>query len=92
MCIRDRDREARPRYTFRSIVKAMSQGGLGSSRSAPLKKMASRSTLSLIHIWLVIVDEEHDASYKQESSPRYHGRDLAVLRAHLWLLYTSRCV
>ena len=32
---------------------------------------------------LIIVDEEHEPSYKQEESPRYNGRDVAVYRAFL---------
>jgi len=32
---------------------------------------------------VVIVDEEHDSSYKQDETPRYHGRDVAVVRGRL---------
>jgi primosomal protein N' (replication factor Y) len=35
----------------------------------------------LDNIGLVIVDEEHDSSYKQDETPRYHGRDAAIMRA-----------
>jgi primosomal protein N' (replication factor Y) len=37
----------------------------------------------LSNLGLVIVDEEHDPSYKQQEAPRYHGRDAAVVRARL---------
>lgn len=35
----------------------------------------------LTNIGIIIIDEEHTATYKQENHPRYHARDIAILRS-----------
>ncbi|MFQ6035429.1 MAG: primosomal protein N' [Sedimentisphaerales bacterium] len=37
----------------------------------------------LANIGLIVVDEEHEPSYKQDTAPRYNGRDVAIKRAQL---------
>ncbi len=37
----------------------------------------------LARLGLIIVDEEHENTYKQEETPRYHARDVAVMRARI---------
>jgi primosomal protein N' (replication factor Y) len=47
--------------------------------------LGARSALFLPYpaLGLIVVDEEHEAAYKQEEGVIYHGRDMAVARAHL---------
>ncbi|HEX8914005.1 MAG TPA: primosomal protein N', partial [Humisphaera sp.] len=35
------------------------------------------------NLGVIVVDEEHEASYKQDQAPRYHGRDVAVKRGQM---------
>lgn len=35
------------------------------------------------NLGLIVIDEEHESSYRQQESPYYHGRDTAIVRAHM---------
>ena len=37
----------------------------------------------LENLGLIVIDEEHESSYKQDTAPRYHGRDVAIKRAQM---------
>lgn len=66
--------QAERRRTWRAVADRTAQFVVG-ARSALFLPFQS--------IGLIVVDEEHDSSYKQEDSTLYHARDMAVLRASI---------
>jgi primosomal protein N' (replication factor Y) len=75
-------------------IAVMHSGLTASQRNAQWQKIKSgdadvvigaRSAIfsPLTRLGLIVVDEEHEPSYKQDTAPRYHGRDVAIKRAQL---------
>jgi primosomal protein N' (replication factor Y) len=66
----DAERGAHWRRVFQGKVKVVV--GARSAVFAPMRNLG-----------LIVIDEEHESSFKQDSTPRYHGRDVAVMRARI---------
>ncbi len=82
------------RSRFGESVAVMHSGLVGSKRFHEYKRIrdgearvvvGARSAIfsPVKDLGLVIVDEEHETSYKQENVPRYHAREVAIKRARL---------
>lgn len=82
-------RQRFPHYLLATLHSAMAEGErlahwLAAHQGAARIILGTRLAIlaSLPHLRLIIVDEEHDPSYKQQEGLRYSARDLAVWRAH----------
>ncbi|MBI3722397.1 primosomal protein N' [bacterium] len=84
--------ERRFRGRFGSLVAVLHSRQGGRARAREWKRVRDGSARVVVGprsaVWapvrdlgVVVIDEEHDPSYKQESSPRYHARDTAIMRA-----------
>jgi primosomal protein N' (replication factor Y) len=74
---------------------AVLHSGLGSGERYDEWRRAQRGEVRIVvgarsavfaplpNLGIVVVDEEHDNSYKQNESPRYHARDVAIMRAKM---------
>ncbi|MFO0876157.1 MAG: primosomal protein N' [Gemmataceae bacterium] len=66
----DAERGSHWRRVFQGKVQVVV--GARSAIFAPTRKLG-----------LIVIDEEHETSFKQDTTPRYHGRDVGVMRARL---------
>ena len=74
-------------FMWHSDIKASSRRVCwrGVAQDIPCVVVGARSALFLpfAHLQLIVVDEEHDMSFKQEEGVLYHARDMAIVRAKL---------
>ena len=66
-----------------SIYRENAWGSIANGTSKIVVGARSALFLPYLDLGLIIVDEEHDGSFKQEEGIRYHARDMAVVRAFL---------
>lgn len=68
-----------PSCTRACPTASVSTSGTSSGSGAARVVVGARSALftPLANVGLVVIDEEHEGSYKQDSAPRYHARDVA---------------
>jgi len=83
---------ARFKARFGENIAVLHSRLLGSKRAAEWERIVSGSAQIVVgarsaifsplkNLGLIVVDEEHETSYKQEDIPRYHARDVAIKRA-----------
>ncbi|MGH9558574.1 MAG: replication restart helicase PriA, partial [Bryobacteraceae bacterium] len=66
---------------FRDSERAQEWRRIRSGEAAVVVATRSGVFAPVRNLGLIVVDEEHDNSYKQQETPRYHGRDVAIVRA-----------
>jgi primosomal protein N' (replication factor Y) len=83
------------RFTRRFPHVAVLHSGLSASQRHRYWQQISRGQAQVVvgarsaifapvpNLGVIVIDEEHEASYKQDQAPRYHGRDVAIKRAQL---------
>ena len=69
---------------FRSSYVGASQlASYIAGRGEVSRRRAFRANVAVRDLGLIVIDEEHDSSFKQDEGVVYNARDMAVVRAHI---------